>query len=166
MNLDEISAGERVFIDANIFIYHFTGVSEQCSRFLLRCEQGELTGVTSMNVVLEVLHRLMMVEAVNKKLLDPPNIVKKLQKNPNLVKQLSDASLNTQKIFDMGIMVKPVNYEVFLKSQFYRNKYGLLANDSMAAASVQQESILIFATNDNAFLTIQEFNVYQPSDVK
>jgi predicted nucleic acid-binding protein len=37
MRLDEIEPGEKCFIDANIFIYHFTGASEECSSFLTRC---------------------------------------------------------------------------------------------------------------------------------
>lgn len=56
MRLDSIPSGTRVFIDANIFIYHFTGVSTQCSDFLNRCERSDLEGNTSANVLLEVLH--------------------------------------------------------------------------------------------------------------
>ena len=114
MKLNKIASGEKVFIDANIFIYHFTGVSDQCSDFLNRCEQKELSGITSTNVLLEVLHRLMMIEVVNKKLIMPPNIVKKLQKKPELVKQLSDYYFNTKKIFDMGISINSINYDTIL----------------------------------------------------
>ncbi|MCP4680714.1 MAG: type II toxin-antitoxin system VapC family toxin [Desulfobacterales bacterium] len=79
MKLAEIKAGSEIFIDSNIFIYHFTGVSDECSNFLGRCERGELIAMTSVNVILEVLHRLMMVEAVRKNLVKPPNIIKKLR---------------------------------------------------------------------------------------
>jgi len=71
MRLDSIEPGSEVFIDANIFIYHFTGVSDESSNLLSRCEQGNLTGITSLNVLFEVLHCLMMVEAVRKKLVKP-----------------------------------------------------------------------------------------------
>ena len=57
MKLSEIERGSEVFVDSNIFIYHFTGVSEQCSRLIDRCEKGDLTGMTSANVIPEVLHR-------------------------------------------------------------------------------------------------------------
>ena len=70
MRLESIPSGTRVFIDANIFIYHFTGVSTECSDFLNRCERRDLEGITSANVLLEVLHRLMMVEAVIKKMIN------------------------------------------------------------------------------------------------
>lgn len=38
--LNSISSGSKVFVDSNIFIYHFTAHSdfgENCSLFLLRC---------------------------------------------------------------------------------------------------------------------------------
>jgi len=165
MKFDKILSNEKVFIDANIFIYHFTGVSDQCSNFLNRCEQQELIGITSVHVLLEVLHRLMMIEAVNKRLIEPPNIVKKLQKKHDLVKKLSDYYLNTQKIYDMGIIVKPLSYEIFIKGHFYREKYGMLVNDSIIAASIHHEGINSLATNDDAFLKIDGFKVYQPNDI-
>ena len=71
MTLEEIGSGSDLFIDSNIFIHHFTGASEECSNLLARCEEGETNGLTSVNVLLEVLHRLMMVEAVNKRLVGP-----------------------------------------------------------------------------------------------
>jgi predicted nucleic acid-binding protein len=79
MSLAELPPGTSIFIDASIFIYHFTGVSEDCSEFLVRCQGREIAGQTSTNVILEVLHRLMMAEAVNKNLVQPPQILKKLR---------------------------------------------------------------------------------------
>src|SRR3989338_9419845 len=131
MNLDSIKTGTKVFIDANIFIYHFTGVSNECSNFLTRCEQSDINGITSINVLLEVLHRLMMVEAVRKKLVEPPNIINKLKKHPEKIKELNEYNINTQKIKDMGITVYPISYEMFIKSYSFRLKYGLMVNDSV-----------------------------------
>ncbi len=52
MKLSEIESGKSVFIDANIFIYHFTGVSEESSIFLKRCEEGHLIGATGINILI------------------------------------------------------------------------------------------------------------------
>lgn len=88
MTIDNIPKGESVFIDSNIFIYHFTGVADQCTEFLRRCEKSDLNGVTSVNVILEVLHRLMMVEVVKKNILNPPNLIRKLQKKTRCCKTI------------------------------------------------------------------------------
>jgi len=165
MKLDEIKTGSEVFIDANIFIYHFTGVSEACGLFLNRCEQGDLTAITSVNVILEVLHRLMMVEAVKKNLVKPPNIVRKLNESPEKIKGLNDYFLNTQKINEMGIEIRPVTFETVIKSQMVRMAYGLMVNDSVIAASMQEEGLRFLATNDTGFEKVDDILVYRPEDV-
>jgi len=80
--------------------------------------------------------------------------------------RLNDYYSNTQKIYDMNIMVRPLDFETFIKSQFFRSKYGLLVNDSLIAAIIQEEGIKHLATNDNAFFKVDEFNCYQPTDLK
>lgn len=165
MTLDRIGGGSEVFIDANIFIYHFTGVSDQSSHFLSRCEAGELRGVTSINVLLEVLHRLMMIEAIRRKLVQPPNIVKKLRKSPEKIKQLSEYFINTEKIPEMGIIVKPISIETILKSQIYRAGYGLMVNDSLIVTCMEEEGIKGLASNDDGFLKVPGLSVYKPTDV-
>jgi predicted nucleic acid-binding protein len=80
--------GHSVFIDANIFIYHFGGRSLQCKAFLERCARRELLGYTSTPVLAEVLHRLMVAEAIMKGLVTAKTAVRKLAETPDLVKQL------------------------------------------------------------------------------
>lgn len=43
MKLNQIKTGETVFIDSNIFIYHFTGVSEESTLFLIKRKALELS---------------------------------------------------------------------------------------------------------------------------
>lgn len=57
MTLAELRDGDRVFIDANVFICHFGGRSLECKSFLERCAGRELLGYTSTAVLAEVLHR-------------------------------------------------------------------------------------------------------------
>ena len=159
MKLIEIKAGSEVFVDSNIFIYHFTGVSDECSDFLSRCEREELIGMTSVNVILEVLHRLMMVEAVSKNIVKPPNIVKKLSKSPQKIKRLNEYFVNTEKIQDMGIGIKPLIFEKIIKSHVVRLSSGLMVNDSVIIASMKKEGVKLLATNDKAFKKLDEIGV-------
>ena len=165
MKLNEITTGSEVFVDANIFIYHFTGVSDEYGNFLNRCEQGDLAAITSVNVILEVLHRLMMVEAVKKNLVKPPNIVRKLNESPEKIKGLNEYFVNTQKINEMGIAIRPVNFETVIKSHMVRMTYGLMVNDSIIVASMQEEGLNLLATNDTGFEKVDEIRVYSPEDV-
>jgi len=163
--LPEIPSGVTVFIDSNIFIYHFTGASDQCSEFLTRCEESDLEGITSVNVVLEVLHRLMMVEVVKKNILEPPNLVKKLQEKPEVVKQLHDYISNTQKISEMGIDIKPLTPSIIIDSHNIRRNDGLLVNDSIIVATALTYNLKHLASNDMGISSLGNVTVYRPTDI-
>lgn len=51
MTLVDLRDGVHVFIDANIFIYHFGGRSLECKALLERCARRELFGYTSTPVL-------------------------------------------------------------------------------------------------------------------
>jgi|AntAceMinimDraft_17_1070374.scaffolds.fasta_scaffold03693_8 predicted nucleic acid-binding protein len=163
--LTELPAGQTVFIDANIFIYHFTGLSQECSRFLERCERGDLWGITAVHVLLEVLHRLMMIEAVTKKLVTPGNVAKKLRTRPNVVKQLADYQTQTEAILEMGIEVVGLTSDTLRISHPYRRRGGLLVNDSLIAAVMEAEGISDIATADPDFSRVDGLRVYSPMDL-
>ena len=163
--LTELPAGQTVFIDANIFIYHFTGLSQECSAFLGRCERGELWGVTAVHILLEVLHRLMMIEAVTKGLVTSGNVAKKLRKKPNVVKQLADYQTQTEAILEMGIEVVDLTSDSLKISHPYREQDGLLVNDSLTAAVMEAEGILYLATADPDFTRVERLLVYSPLDI-
>jgi predicted nucleic acid-binding protein len=86
-----LPSGSRVFIDANIFIYHFTHtpLTAACTKFLQRVEVGDIEGITSVITLAEVAHRLMILEAIQIHGLFPHAAVRKLKENPTLVQQLS-----------------------------------------------------------------------------
>ena len=165
LKLDEIPSGMECFIDANIFIYHFTGISEECSRFLRRCEEGSIEGVTATNVVLEVLHHLMMIEAVKRGLVTPANALRKLQRSPETVRELADYSSNVEKIPQMGIKILPFSWEIIMASQAIRSRYGLMVNDSLVVAIMKEKGIAALASNDGAFEKVEEISLYRPRDV-
>ena len=87
-SLAEIPDGAVVFIDANVFIYHFSGpgpLSPACSAFLQRVEDGVLRGLTSTVVLIEVLHRLMILEAAGSLRLRPREATRYLKEHPEHV---------------------------------------------------------------------------------
>ena len=163
--LPELPAGQTVFIDANIFIYHFTGLSQECSSFLERCERGELWGITAVHILLEVLHRLMMIEAVTKKLVTSGSVARKLREKPHVVKQLADYQAQTEAILEMGIEVVGLTSDFLKISHPYRCRNGLLVNDSLTAAVMEAEGILYLATADHDFTRVEGLRVYSPLDL-
>ena len=62
--LSNLPNGADVFLDANVFIYSFSGRSNECRDLLHRCSVEEVFGITTLEVINEVSHRLMLTEAV------------------------------------------------------------------------------------------------------
>jgi len=72
MFLSDLEDGSSIFVDANIFIYHFSRKSKfnsASTNFLERIEKKQIIGVTSTLVVQEAIHRLMIMEALH----EPPS---------------------------------------------------------------------------------------------
>src|SRR5690625_2691942 len=84
MTLSELPSGAKVYIDANIFIYHFTGHSDAATGFPQRCEESDLHGVTGTVVLLEVSHRLMALEALQSGLVTGKNMARRISAGPRV----------------------------------------------------------------------------------
>jgi len=79
MTFDQLQEGDVIFLDANIFVYHFLGLSPQWKQLLGRCRNGLLQGKTASFILAETVHRLMIAEAIEQKLVTTKNALKKLR---------------------------------------------------------------------------------------
>jgi predicted nucleic acid-binding protein len=146
LDLDRARPGTRVLIDAPVFIYHFTGVSVACRRFLERCERAEIHGVTSVTVIAEVTHRLMMIEAIQ-------------------AGHISSADAQAGRIPMMGIEVLGLDLHALLAAADIRRRYGLMTNDSIIAATAVAEGVEHIATADGDFERVEGLTVLAPADL-
>ena len=165
MRLDRVLPGSQVFVDSTIFIYHFTAASEDCRRFLERCESGEVKGTASAVVLAEVGHRLMMIEAVARGFVRPGNVAQKLRARPDIVKNLEAYRELVERIPLMGIRVLPLEMKSLLRSHEVRKKYGLLVNDSLVAAAAMSTGLDALATADSDFRRVTELQTFEPADL-
>jgi len=163
--LDAVVSGTKIFVDAPIFIYHFSGSSPQCRAFLERCELGEINASTSAVTLAEVAHRLMTIEAVATGKVSPGNVVKKLRSRPEVVRELHVYQEQIEKIPLMGIEVEPLDLATLLASAELRNRHGFLTNDSLAAATIEAKSIGAIATADRNFERLGGVDVFRPTDI-
>lgn len=152
-------------MDATIFVYHFTGVSKNCRAFLERCEQDDLKGITSVTVLAEATHRLMMIEAVSKGLVSPGNVAQKLRRNPKIIRKLQVYQEQIEKIPLMGIQVEPLDLKLILSAMDLRRQYGLMTNDSLIAATALARNIHLLASADPDFAAVEGLVVHRPSDI-
>jgi predicted nucleic acid-binding protein len=163
MTLTDFQDGDSVFLDANIFIYHFGGRSAQCKTLLVRCASRELHGYTSTSILAEVLHRLMIAEAIQKGWVTAKNAVKKLQEKPEVVKQLTEYTADISKIGQMNLAILSLTPGVLAKSEAVRKHEGLLTNDSLVVAFMQNLGLTKLATTDSDFERVPGLEVYKPT---
>lgn len=125
-SLADIRDGTPVFIDANVFIYHFSGptpLSPACSAFLTRVEEGRLRGVTSTLVLIEVLHRLMILEAIRAFQLSSRDTMRYLKEHPEQARTLGVHPAAPAKVRQMGVEVLTVEVEEIERSHEVKRRY-------------------------------------------
>lgn len=164
--LDAVADGQRVFVDAPIFIYHFTGASEACRRFLRRCEEGGIDACTSTVVVAEVSHRLMLIEAVVTGAITAGNGVKKLRRRPDVVRGLTQYRAQIAQIPAMGVDVLPLAWEDLIRAGEVQEGQGLLTNDSLVVAAAIAAGVSGIASADHDFADIEGLTLYRPTDLE
>ena len=163
--LTQLPSGTSVFVDANVFIYHFiyeTTESLSSSAFLKRLETGEHRGYTSPIVLSEVSHRLLVFTAIQRHHLEPKNAVRFLKAHPDHVKALSAELEAVNEIRNMGISVLAVEPEDIFLSLTHQQRFGLMNNDSANLQIMLRNGIFNLATNDSDFERVDAITVYKP----
>ncbi len=163
MTLDRVPAASRIFLDSSIFIYHATGASLQCRTLLERCETGDVKGLTSVVVLAEVAHRLMMIEAVAAGLVPAGNVAKKLRAHPDIVRRLHIYQEQVERVPLMGVDVAPVGLGVLVRSAELRRRHGLLVNDSLVVAAAREAGVNKLASSDGDFRRVKDLELFAPS---
>ena len=165
MYINDLPEKSKVFIDANIFIYHFAGISQQCKHFFKRIREGKLNSFVNTTILAEVLHRRMIAEAIEKELVPSKSAVRRLKKRPELVKELTQYSQDVRDIIQTPLTVESVTKADILASAKIRSVHGLLTNDSIILATMERLSVVDFVTHDNDFDDISKLKLWKPDDI-
>jgi predicted nucleic acid-binding protein len=162
--IDNLPAGTRLFLDANIFVYAFLGHSDQCRELLARCATEQVLGITTLDVVNEVTHRMMLAEALGSGVIKRDR-VRDLRGKWREVAKLTEYWTQTSAIFGLNILVLPTDEARLRRAQTIRTRHGLLTNDSLIVAVMEEFEIQSLATRDDDFDHVSELTVYKPTDI-
>jgi len=166
MFIDRITKGSRVFIDTNIFLYHISEHSiygRSCTEFLNRIENGEIKGVTSVVVLNELLHKLILAEVVEKRGLKLYRVIDYIKRNPNVLENLKTYDI-VQGVGNLGnLRVYDLRYEYFNTAMKFMKEFSLLSNDALHIAVMKIHNIKNLASNDPDFERVDWINLYKPS---
>lgn len=165
MSLNDLPDGATVYLDANIFVYDFTGQSAECATLLLRAKTGDMEAVTGAQVITETVHRLMALEAVQRGLITAGNPARKLRQHPEVIKQLTAYWQAVEKLRTFRLRIFPLTMADVRRTQAIRDMYGLLTMDSTIIAMMHRRGVTNLATLDADFKRVSGITVYMPEDV-
>ena len=161
-----LSDGDSIFIDANIFIYYVGNhpvFADTCEKLLMDVETKKSVGVTSIFVLNEVFHKMMILEACDQFNISMGRAIRYLKNNPHVIAALTTSRENIERIKHItNLRVVEVPSQLFNKAINFSWKYGLLTTDAIHVATMYEYNIRTVATNDRDFERIEWLSVWKP----
>lgn len=154
MTFSEIPSGSAVFLDANVFVYHFAPhpvLQPACQALLERISGNEIRGVTSSSVLSDVAHRLMTYEAAAKYGWPMTGIAYRLQNHPSEIQALSRFQQAIEEIPRFNIDVVSVHAANVQEAALVSQQYGLLSGDALVLAVMRGLGLSQLASFDSDF---------------
>lgn len=166
MNLKDLPAGSSVFIDANIFLYPALNdprFKDSCSAFLRRVSNGEVLGFTSVFVLNEVQHKLMVSELAQRRNVSGAKATQHLRDHSEEAKQLTQAWQDIEYIKAIpNLIVYEVTPDLFWKGVEQSKSVGLLAMDGAHVAVMEAHGLTNLASSDTHFSRVTWIQLCQP----
>lgn len=169
-DLADLPDGTRVFVDTNIFHFHFQQKSQTCTNFLKRIQRGEVEAYVNTHVLSELLHRLMLAEAFAKqctKSSNPQELKKYLKGMRGKELVLTEYQSQFELVMAIGLRVMSINEKLLVETKKERMDYYLMTGDSLHIGSMQRRRSPLrhIATYDGDFANIPELTVWRPNDI-
>jgi len=165
-SLDRLLLDSKIFVDANIFLYAILGhpaLKPRCQKFLVNIENGLYRAITSSLVFNEVMHKLMLAEAIRTYgLSSEREALKLIKEKPELISNMSLVWKNYSELKKYPITIFSIDEEALNMAVLLSRKYGLLISDAVHAAIMKINTVENIATNDSDFERIEDITVWKP----
>lgn len=169
MFLSNFVSDERIFIDANIFIYNALDdpmFADSSSDFLRKVETNKIKGVITPHVMDEVLFKILVAEAAQHlEKFTLPNLKEEMKKpsfSSMVYKPVREYSEYITELTFSGLKILIVDAWVIEKSIDLGSRYGLLTTDAIHLSTIKQYGINNIATNDSDFERVDSITSYKP----
>ncbi len=166
MILADLLAGESVFLDANIWIYHFgphPTLGASCDQLVQRIETQQLLGSTSTHVLAEVAHQLRIVEASSLPGGSLGGVRQRLQHQPAVLAGLARFRTAVETVLNSSIQVLTIAPGLLGAAAALSQQHGLLTNDALTVAVMQAHGLTRLASNDTDFDRVPGLTRYEPA---
>lgn len=166
MILSQVPLSERIFIDANIFLYsvfEHPAYGKSCRGFLKHVENDEIKGFTSDLVLNEVFHKLMIADIAEIEGIEARNVAGLIERRPDVIGELKRLWAEMELISNFGISVLSTTaYPEFVRLS---KEYMLTAADAAHLATMEANGIISMASNDRDFKRVPWLKLWRPEIV-
>ena len=165
MTLDQVPGATRVFVDSNILVYHFQphpGFGSACHRLLERIERQDIEGYTATNLLGELAHRLMVIEASALPGWAGGKVLNRLKQQPGVVKQLTLFQAAVESVLQSKIQVLTIPAVLASTAATLSRQHGLLTTDAVILALMQAHGLANLASHDAHFDSVPGITRYAP----
>jgi len=163
--LSDLPSGIKVYIDTNIFLYSafkHPAFGDHCREFLIKMDEGEITGYVSDFVLNEIFHKLMVAEVVKKFKKTAKEAVTYIKRNSEVISKLEIVWREMDIIESSNISILEGESSLFPDFVEISRIYNLMATDAMHASVMKKHGITNIATNDNDFKRVEWLKVWKP----
>jgi predicted nucleic acid-binding protein len=151
MTFADIPGGAAIFVDANTFVYAFVSdprFGPACDQLLGRIDTRQIEGFTSAQVVAEMAHRLMTLEATTLLGRSPTGLANWLKRHPSEVRRLVRYRQAIDELAVIGVQALSVSGAQVSRAADVSRQYGLLTNDALIVAVMRDRGLTQLASND------------------
>jgi predicted nucleic acid-binding protein len=166
MTFANIPAGETIFVDANVLIYHFTSdlkYGAACTQLIKQVELQQLRGLTSAHVLADVAHRLMTLEAMQRLGWPQTGLAVRLRRHHAEIPKLTVFRQAIADLPHLRIQVLPLTQVMVESATLLSQRYELLTDDAVIVAMMQQHGITSLASEDADFDRVPGLTRYAPA---
>jgi predicted nucleic acid-binding protein len=165
MTFADIPAGAAVFLDANTFVYHFIREAtrgDACTVLLERLDRREVEGWVSPHILAEVSHRLMTIDACSVFGWPYQGIAARLRRHPQQFRQLAGFRQSLAQIERLALRVVSITNRHVVDAADLSQRYGMLTNDAIVVAVMQDHGLTHLASNDADFDRVPGITRFAP----
>ncbi len=164
MTFTGLPAGATIFLDANPLVYHFAAdpvFGPACNQLITRIQNQQILGLTSTHVLSEAAHHLMTLEAAAM-FGWTAKVVARLKQQPAIVQKLTRFRQAIEDIPRLGIQVLTIPPDLIATAAALSQQTGLLSNDALIVAVMQQYGLTNLASADADFDRVPGITRYAP----
>jgi len=169
-DLTDLPSGASIFVDTIIFDLHFKNKSIACSALISRIALRDVTAYVNTQVLSDLLHKSMLVEAYTKGLISSPNhekLKRLFMRDASAAQLLTDYQEQVESILAFGIKVLSITRRTIIRSKHERQQHALMMGDSLHVHTMANHRITLqnISTHDSDLGNVNTLNVWVPKDV-